>query len=379
MSKLLNIRTHFNLPEDFTYLNCSTMGPQPLSSTKRASELLQKKEQPWFFTPDVFFATAEELRGEMAALLNHKPENFAIIPSVGCGISTAANIFKQRRKPGQILVLDEQFPSNIYPWRDLAKSGFSIKTLQRDLDRDLCEQVLEAVDSSVSIVAVPNVHWSDGQLLDLEKLSAELRSRDVSLLVDAVQSTGIYPTDLSKIKPDFLVTGFYKWMLGPYGLGSMYVDEKYFDADSLEQAWMNREGAENLHALTEYTDNIKSSAARFDQGGKSFVNLVLACESIKLLRQWGTQNMSAHAVTLTNFIAEGLQPLGYGVLKPEVRCPHILGVLPRAGEWAEDVIQQLHDRGVSVARRGKRIRISPNAYNTMADAERLLAAIVEVS
>jgi selenocysteine lyase/cysteine desulfurase len=379
MSKLINIRSEFDLPDNFSYLNCSTMGPQPKSSTQKAMAIMKQKEQPWHFTQAVFFENAENLRQELSGLLNAPADHFAIIPSVGYGITTAATILSARRPAGEILLLDEQFPSNVYPWRELRKHGFAIKTLKRDLGRDLCDQVLEAVDDKVSIVAVPNVHWSDGQLLDLERLSSELRSKDVALLIDAVQSTGVYPTDISKLKPDFLVTGFYKWMLGPYGLSAMYVDEKFFDADPLEQAWMNREGAEDLHGLTEYTDNIKPTAARFDQGGKSFVNAALAAESVRHLRAWGTKAMSEHAGELTSLIGERLAEAGYGVLSKELRCPHILGVLARKGEWPEDIVQKLHDRGVSVALRGQRLRISPNAYNTRLDAEKLIEVLPEVT
>ncbi|MEO0336379.1 MAG: aminotransferase class V-fold PLP-dependent enzyme, partial [Pseudomonadota bacterium] len=341
--------------------------------------ILRQKEQPWVFTPDVFFENTEALRAEVAGLLNTKPENMAIIPSVGYGITTAANILKTRVKPGKILILDEQFPSNVYPWRELEADGFIVDTLKRDLGRDLCDQILERVDAQTSIVAVPNVHWSDGHYLDLVRLSGELKSDGIPLLVDAVQSTGILPTDLDQMKPDFLVTGFYKWMLGPYGLGCMYVDEKYFDGEPIEQAWMNREGSEKLHLLTNYTDEIKKTAERFDQGGKSFVNIVLAAESARLLRQWGTQAMSDHAREITGFVGRELEASGYGVLDETVRCPHILGVLPRKGPWPEDIGAQLFEREVVVAQRGERLRISPNAYNTIAEAQKLVSTLMELT
>jgi len=271
MNPLLKIRDQFHIPDDLAYLNCATMGPQPLSSTKAAQAYLEGKEQPWQFDAHIFFQMAEDLRFEFAKLMGVSQRNIAIIPSVGYGISMAAKIYKDVLEPGEILILDEQFPSNVYPWRALEQAGFQLKTLNRNLSKELLPQVLNALGPSTRLVAVPNVHWSDGHYLDLKGLSEQLKKTGVRLLVDAVQSCGVLETPLEAIAPDFYVVGFYKWLLGPYGMGAMYITEEFFDQEPVEYAWANREGAENLRGLTQYTNETRTDAGRFDMGCRSFV------------------------------------------------------------------------------------------------------------
>lgn len=372
MKSQLKIRDHFNIPDDFAYLNCATMGPQPKVSSEISTKYLVGKEQPWKFDTHIFFQMAEDLRAEFAKLMGVGSKNIAIVPSVGYGISLAASLYKKRLEPGNILILDEQFPSNVYPWRAL--KGFEVKTLTRDLNKDLLAQVLKAIDDQTRIVAIPNVNWSDGHYLDVLSLGKELRSRGIRMLIDGVQSCGVLETPLAEIAPDFYVTGFYKWLLGPYGMGAMYISDEFFDGEPLEQAWANREGAENLRALTQYTDKTRSDAGKFDMGGRSFVNLALATESIKLLNSWGTKALQEHARELTNLIAKSLDSSKFEVISEELRCPHILGV-KALNEWPEDTVEQMANRNVSIALRGDRLRISPNGYNTKSDAERLLTAL----
>ena len=78
--------------------------------------------------------------------------------------------------------------------------------------------MLEAVDDDTAVVAVPNCHWSDGAFVDLVRVGERARAMGAAFVVDASQSLGAHPLDVAEVKPDFLASVTYKWLLGPFEL-----------------------------------------------------------------------------------------------------------------------------------------------------------------
>ena len=89
-------------------------------------------------------------------------------------------------------------------------------------------QYVGAIDQGTAVIVVPNVHWTDGALLDLPRIAAAARRLGASLVVDASQSLGMLPLDLAAVQPDFLVAVGYKWLLGPFGLSYLWVAPRDF-------------------------------------------------------------------------------------------------------------------------------------------------------
>jgi len=86
-------------------------------------------------------------------------------------------------------------------------------------------------------------------------------------VLDLTQSLGAQPFSALEVKPDFAVTATYKWMMGPYSMGFLYVDPKWHEAQPLEHNWMNRVGSENFTALTHYTCHACNAASLFNPDG----------------------------------------------------------------------------------------------------------------
>jgi selenocysteine lyase/cysteine desulfurase len=124
-------RPLFEIPDDITWLNCAYMSPQLRGVRAAGQEALGRKAQPWRIRPDDFFSETEVLRGLFARLIHADVEGVALVPSVSYGMAMAAANLPMRA--GQrILVLAEEFPSNLYPWRELARrSGGSVFTIPR--------------------------------------------------------------------------------------------------------------------------------------------------------------------------------------------------------------------------------------------------------
>ncbi|MCP4689236.1 MAG: aminotransferase class V-fold PLP-dependent enzyme, partial [Desulfobacterales bacterium] len=138
----------FHLPDDIAYFNCAYTSPLMRTAEEAGRAAMERKRSPWTITPADFFETIEENRKLFARLVDADPDQAAIIPAVSYGVSLAAkNIPVARGR--SIVVLQDQFPSNVYPWRRLAaERGAEIKTVQRPADSDWTPAVLEAIDEN---------------------------------------------------------------------------------------------------------------------------------------------------------------------------------------------------------------------------------------
>jgi selenocysteine lyase/cysteine desulfurase len=368
-------RELFDIPEGVAYLNCAYMSPQPRSAREVGEWAVARKSRPWEITPQDFFEDSEKARALFARLVGGEADGVALVPSVSYGIAVAAaNV--PTREGERILILEDQFPSNVYPWRELAKrSGAQLVTVQRPADHDWTWSVLDLMDEDTAVVAVPNCHWTDGSLLDLRRVGERARGVGAALVVDAIQSLGAHPFDVREVRPDFLVASAYKWLLGPYGIGFLYAGERWRDGAPIEHNWINRRGSEDFSRLVGYQDAFQPGARRYDVGERNnFALLPIANEALRRILDWGVENVSETIGELTDLIEGEARERGIAAIPAERRARHMVGLKlgPRA---PEDLAARLAGENVFVSVRGESVRVSPHLYNTERDVERLFAAL----
>jgi selenocysteine lyase/cysteine desulfurase len=377
--KLRSKRDLFEIPEDIVYLNCAYMSPQLRPAREVGEKAVSRKSRPWEITPDDFFEDAEEIRALFARLVGGDADGVAIIPSVSYGISVAAaNV--PVREGEKIVILEDQFPSNVYAWGGLAEqSGASLVTLPRPEDLDWTRALLEEIDTDTAVVAVPNCHWTDGSLVDLASVGESVREAGAALVVDAIQSLGAHPFDVSEVRPDFLVAASYKWLLGPYGVGYMYVGEEYREGKPIEHNWINRRGSQDFSGLVDYQDAFQPGARRYDVGERSnFALLPMAAEALRQLIDWGVENVSETIGTLTDLVEERAGALGIVTIPKERRARHMIGLM-LGPDAPDDLATRLTTHNVYVSVRGPSVRVSPHLYNTESDVYRLFDVLERVA
>jgi selenocysteine lyase/cysteine desulfurase len=369
----------FDIPENITYLNCAYTSPLLKAAQQAGRAAIQAKANPWTIKSDDFFSSAETARGLFAQLLGCSPDNIALVPAVSYGIALAAGNLPVAR--GQsIVVLQDQFPSNVYVWMQTAhEKNAVVKTVQRPPDSDWTPAVLEAIDSNTAVVAVPNCHWTDGTLLDLGRISERCRTVQAALVVDGIQSIGAMPFSIDTVQPDFLVAASHKWLLGAYSFGFCYVAPKWHGGKPLEENWFNRAGSEDFSRLVDYRESYQPGARRFDQGEASnFILAPIAAAGIRQLLEWGVANISQTLQRKTDDVAARAGQMGLAVAPGSLRAPHIIGV-SRAGGFNKDLPLLLAQDNIFVSVRGESIRIAPHLYTTDEDIDRLFAVFEKVA
>ncbi len=373
---MINASSLFEIPEEVTYLNCAAMSPQMKAVTAAGAQASKQKEAPWTISADDWFSHAEDLRGLAGRLMGSDADGVALVPAVSYGMAVAAANLPVR-KGQNIVTLRDQFPSNVYAWRDLAsRSDATVRIVEKSAADAWTDAVVAAIDDDTGVVAVPNCHWTDGALVDLVAVGARARSVGATLAVDASQSFCAYPMDVREVQPDFLVSVGYKWQLGPYGLGYMYVAPQWRDTGApLEESWLTRRGAEDFESLVNYTDGYREGARRFDMGGfPQFVLAPMARAALTQIHEWSVANVQASISRLTSRIASAAEELGCSVLASTNRVGHIVGLrLP--GGIPDVLMKRLSEERIHVSIRGDSLRIAPHLYNDEADCDRLIAVM----
>jgi len=379
-SKLLGPQNHlFEISDGVTYLNCSSLSPQMRSVTAAGMESVKSKVSPWLITPPDWFSGPEHLRSLAAMVMSTDAEGVALVPSVSYGIAVAAANVKV--DCGQsIVLLSEQYPSNVYAWQKLAQQrAANIRTVAREPDGTWTEAVLRSIDDSTAVVAVPPSHWTDGSLIDLVKVGRKAKSVGAALVVDASQSLGAYPLNLTEIQPDFLVSVGYKWLLGPYSLGYLYVAPHWRKSgEPIEHSWLSRAGASDFARLVDYQDAFKSGARRFDVGEyPNFVLVPMAIAALKQILDWGVENIQLSLSRLTNMVEREAVKLGCITLPASSRVGHMIGIRILDG-IPKHLSNRLKEANIYVSFRGDSIRIAPHLYNDESDIDSFFAILKEV-
>ena len=365
----------FDLPEDVAYLNCAYMGPLSSAVLSAGVEGLSNKSQPWKIEPGDFFAPLVRARELFGQVIGGDDAGVAMVPSVSYGMAVAAANLPVPQG-GNIIVLDEQFPSNIYIWRQLAaERGAEVLTVPRPADDDWTREVLAVIDERTAVVALPHCHWTDGTLVNLAQVGERARESGAALVVDGCQSIGALPLDVAAVQPDFLVTASYKWLLGPYSYGFLWVAPQWRQGRAIEQNWIARSNAEDFAAVACYTDSYAEGARRFDVGEVSnFALLPAAIAALEQTLQWGVEEVQATIGLLTRRIADRARQLGLQVAAENRRAGHLIGL--RLGDRSpQHMAAALKAEKIHVSVRGTSIRVSPHVYNSERDVDHFLRVL----
>jgi len=343
---------------------------------------MRRKRRPFEIEPAEFFGDSDSLRAAFASLIGAAdPGRVAIVPSVSYGITAAA---RNLHPPAgsHVVVLAEQFPSNVYPWRRLAaERGLSLRTVEPPATSGSRgeawnEALLGAIDGATSIVAVPHFHWMDGTRFDLVAVGRRAREVGAALVIDGTQSVGAVPFDVEAVRPDALVCAGYKWLLGPYSLGLAWYGSRFDGGTPLEETWTSRPGSEDFRRVGEYRDDYRPGAARYDVGERSnFILVPMQLAALRRILAWSPEAIQRHCRSISRAPLADAASLGVTVEDEAWRGSHLFGLRLPSGLDPTRLAPELEARSISVSVRGSAVRVAPHVYNSEEDLRELVQAI----
>ena len=160
-------RELFDMPRDVCFFNAASWSPIPLSAVEVGQAGAARKSRPWDIPREFADQQIARARAAAAGLINAAPDDVALIPSIGYGVSTAAKVFTVPTGT-RVLVLDSDHSSPTLEWMVRAEAGgYDVEVIGPGEDRDWTAALLTAIArrdaKPVSLVSISSVHWSDGR------------------------------------------------------------------------------------------------------------------------------------------------------------------------------------------------------------------------
>jgi cysteine desulfurase / selenocysteine lyase len=314
-----------------------------------------------------------EARQNAAQLINAQSEEIALVPNTTAGISLVAEGYPW--KEGDNVVLpDNEFPSNQYPWLNLISRGVEIRRVLTEGGQVPLESLANACDSRTRIVSVSWVAYASGWRQNLDELVEMVHSRGALLFLDAIQGLGVFPVDVQRTPIDFLAADGHKWLLGPEGAGVFYVRREHLER--LRPFGVGWNSVVHDHDFTRIELNFKNSAERYEGGSLNVVGFIGLNASLELLLALGQEAISSRVLEITDLACSRLAEAGATVdsIRTGDRRSGIVSF--RVPGRDPDVLRkQCLQRHVVLSCRAGRLRVSLHAYNDESDVRRLIEAL----
>ncbi len=316
-----------------------------------------------------------DARRSAARLLDTAPSTIAFVKNTSEGVALVAEGLGLGR--GDAVVVPEgEFPANVYPWLNLGRHGVRVHRVPMRDGRIALDAYRAALDlPGVRVLAVSAVAFETGFRNDLAALGQLCRDRDVFFFVDAIQALGCLPLAPAGCGIHALAADAHKWLLGPEGVGLLYVAP---DAvDRLHPVVVGWKSVREPLAFDRIRFDLRPDAGKFEPGSLPVIALHGLGAAVDLLLEVGVDRIWRRVGQLTARAREALSGRGYTILSsPEpAEQSGIVAFAPRTGPGG--LARRLQDRGVFAAARGGGLRISPHFYNTDSEIDDFLHALDE--
>ncbi len=372
------LRSQMKIVERFIYLDHAAVSPLPTPTQNAMATYIDQAATLGDTVWPEWAKGVEIGRQRASELLTCDTSEIAFIPNTTFGINVIANGVPW--EPGDNLVVpNNEFPSNLVPWRLLSRRGVEIRLVPSGQDLDI-DRLMEFVDSRTRIVSVSWVHYASGYRVNLEELCERVHDRGAKLFVDAIQGLGAFPLSVHKIPIDFLAADGHKWMLGPEGAGLLFIRQSHLNW--LEPLMMGWGSMKQSYQFDPHQTELKDQASRYEGGAANMPGLLGFSASLGVLLEAGAhQSISelGDAILENTFsLEDGLRRLGATVYRDRnpLRQSGIVS-FEFSNHDSNRIRQVLLDKNIVLSVRHGRLRAAVHAYNTSLEVDRLLSTIAE--
>lgn len=367
-------RAEFPITERYAFLSHAAVSP--LSRRVQAAVqayLDHAAREPFLAVFPQVMAQFAELKQRLARLINAaSPDEIVLMPNTAAGINTAAVSLPLR--PGDnVLVLDGDYPANVYPWQQLAYRGVLVKVVPQHrggLDLDL---LVRRIDHRTRVIALSTAMFATGFRNDLAAVGQICRERGIYFVVDAIQTLGAFPLDVQAWHIDMLACGSQKWLLSTPGSGFLYVRRELI-RDLVPGAYVGAASSVSGQNYLDYNLTLPETAERFTLGTPNVANNLALLAAVTMLQEVGIEQIERQINTLVAALIDDLRERGYQ-LAADTAPEHRSGIVVALVENPNAVSHRLNEAGIVVTPRGAGVRIAPHFYNTLDEVLRVGEAL----
>jgi cysteine desulfurase / selenocysteine lyase len=370
MTSWRSFRKGLDLDPSLTFLNCAATSPT-IRATRDAvqafeSDRARRAEEGW----DDWVRGVDAARHSTASYFGARPEEIAFLSNTGHGINTVARMIPWRRGD-EVVVNDLEFPSNLLPWTRLERSGVRVRVVPSVDGRLAVEDLEAAITAKTRLLALSWVSYRNGQRFPLKRLADAVHEREGLFFVDAIPGAGALRPDFGRDGVDFLACGGHKWLMAPFGVGTLIVQRELVERfDPPFPGWQSREDPDDFSIDNE---TWAKSARRFEIGNLNYGGIAGWRAAVDAIAAVDDAPRRVHA--LGRLVRRLATDAGLDVSTPEpaeeragVTCIQVRDPVGAKAALARD--------GISVSVRGQAIRLSTHFWNTEDEVEHCLSRLV---
>jgi len=372
---MMDAKTEFPVTEQFAYLNHAAVAPLPRRAVQRMAAMAEDVSR----TGDQHWADrnreTERVRGLAAQILGARdPREVSFCENTSTGLSAIAEGFVDWRPGDNVIGACLDFPSNVYPWMRLSDQGVEYRQVPERDGRIDDGEVISRIDGRTRMVALSWVQYASGYRCDLARIGQVCRERGALLVVDVIQGLGALELNVERELVDAAVGSAHKWLLGPEGIGLLYVSDRI-----VERLRPTRSGWRSMRdqlGWTEFRVDFNEGAKRFESGTLNAYGITALGASLEILLEAGMDEVERRVLSLADRAAAGLAERGWQVISSRAggeTSGIVTAVHP--DHDADETVRKLTGRGVIVAARAGRFRVSSHFYNTVEEVDRMLSEL----
>lgn len=374
------VRDQMPITAKWAYFDHAAVAPLSGPATEAVREWIAEASLEGDTVWPRWAARLEQTRRGAAQMIGAAADEIALMPSTTAGINLVAEGLDWR--DGDNVVIPEgEFPSNQYPWMQQADRGVEVRRVPTDRGRIDLDALRDACDTRTRVVSVSWVAYQSGYRLPIDAIADIAHAAGAYFFLDAIQGLGVLPLDLAQTPIDFLAADGHKWMLGPEGAGVAYVRADHLDR--LRARGVGWGSVPMSQGFDTIELNLKPAASRYEGGSANMIGQIAFGASLDLLTEEPTERIAASILDLTDYLCDRLPESGARVASIRTREPN--GHDPRSGIVVVDTPgvdptaarAQLMEAGVVTMVRGGRLRMSPHAYTSYDEVDRLVDALKE--
>ena len=364
------LRSHFPILRERVYLySCSqgALSDAVEGGLRQYTESWRASLNPW----EEWIGAYEDLRGKFARFINAAPDEVAIVTSASAGINPIANALSFNRR-NKVVMSEYEFPTMGHIWLAQQQRGARVQFLDGVNNSVPAECYAAAIDEQTAIVPLTQVSFLNGFRSDVAHITRIAHDRGALVFLDGFQDCGTRPIDVKALGVDFFVTGTLKYLLGPPGLGFLYVRRERIESLAPPiTSWMAQR---DVFAYDTKHLDPAPEARRFESGSPSIPNIYMARPAIDLLGSVGMDNVATRIERLARTFHEGALDLRIQSKTP----PSSVGpLIVLRSKDAAAMAARLIAKGFVVSSRRDGVRFSFHAYNNLDDVQAALRALEE--
>ncbi|MEO0115772.1 MAG: aminotransferase class V-fold PLP-dependent enzyme [candidate division WOR-3 bacterium] len=366
-------RELFPITQNYIYLNHAATGPLPIPTVAAIAELAHRYSEEGNLEWSYCEKLADAVRQFAAKLVNAAKDEIAFVQNTSQGIIIAIGSISWQSGDNLILMKDG-FPTNLYPYHYLLPQVEKRYVTSYEILADPYS-ILKHIDKKTKAVALDWVNFLNGIKIDIATIGEICRNKGIYFIIDGMQGLGAVTIDLSKVKVDFFSAAAPKWLLGPEGIGILYVRKEILNClQPTNLGWLSADWPDFYDIYTQKP--LKTTTARFEAGTKNYLGITGLGESLKLFHNIGLANIETKIYHLTDYLLFEISDSRFEILTPRERNNRA-GIVSfrHKDKDTQELFMKLRQNKIVCSLREGYIRISPHFYNTEQEMETLIRII----